>query len=157
LFSFTAYSAFAGLVVGVGLFLIWSVWAFFPGALSLQRPNQELIALILLFDLVLLAVGSMSFLARVWSIRFFETEFTVRARHLKKAFPYSKVQGVHMYVVFSGVRRGQVMSMDILGEKPLTITGNPKSRVLNTDLYTWLQEVVRRQQHAEEDHQAVAQ
>ena len=140
LFSFTAYSAFTGLVVGVALFIIWSIWVVSPGLLALEPPSLKVAALVLLFDLVLLSVGCVGLLTGVWSMRFFDGEFTVRARGLEKAFAYSQMTDVHIYLVFSGVRRRSVLRMDILGDKSFTITGNPWNKVLNTDLYHWLKE-----------------
>jgi len=138
LFSFTAYSAFAGLSVGVALLLIWSVWVFSPSALSLRPPDALLTVSVLLFDLVLLGLGSVGLLLRVWNMRFFEEAFTVRARGVSASFAYTQLKDVHLYIVSSGLQRRQVLRIQVLDEEPFTITGNPRNKVLNTDLHSWL-------------------
>jgi hypothetical protein len=140
LFSFTAYSAFTGIVVGLALLVIWSIWVASPATLALKPPTLNVAALVLLFDIILLSVGSIGLLSGIWAMRFFEDEFTVRSKGVKKAFVYSQVKDVHVYLVFSGFRRRPVLRIDVEGEKQLTITGNPTNRALGTDLYHWLKE-----------------
>jgi len=138
LFSYTAYSAFAGLAVGAVLFIIWLIWVISPGLLALKPPNLVLAAFVLLFDLVLLSVETVSLTVGVWNVRFFENEFTVRAKGLRKTFTSAGVADLHTYLLFSGFRQRQVLRMDIPGGRTLTVTGNPKNTVLKTDLYDWL-------------------
>ena len=140
LFTFTAYSAFIGVAVGVALLLIWSAWVFFPQAISAKSPGDPVAAAVLVFDLLLLGLGLAGLHIRVWRVRFFDKEFAVRARGVMREFPYSQVTGVHIYLVSSGLVRRQVLRIDLEDGKPVTITANPKNEVLNTDLYHWLRE-----------------
>ncbi|MDA4121594.1 MAG: hypothetical protein OK456_00265 [Thaumarchaeota archaeon] len=140
LFTFTAYSAFISVAVGVALLLIWSAWAFFPKTISAKPPGDPVAAAVIVFDLSLLGLGLAGLHIRVWRVRFFDKGFAVRARGVKKEFPYSQVTGVHIYLVSSGLVRRQVLRIDMEDGEPVTITANPKNKVLKTDLYHWLRD-----------------
>jgi hypothetical protein len=157
LFSFNAYTVVTGLAMGVCLFIIWSVWAFEPGVIRAPPPSLGLVAFVLVFDVVLLVVGTMSLLRRVWSVRFFENGFTVRGRGLKREFSYSQVNDVQFYQVNVGFGRRQVIRIELNGDVSFTITKNPKNKTLNTDLYHWLKERTRGQEGAEKSAAAVTQ
>lgn len=137
LFSYTAYSAFIGLIVGVGLLTLTSVWAILLHGTSSSLGQKEII-LTALFDLLLLAVSLVGLQRRVWMMRFYENSFTVRGRNLRKAFAYSQIETLHHYKIFTGFRGREIIIIDVDGEKSFAISANPSNIALGTNLYHWL-------------------
>lgn len=139
LFSYTAYSVFTGLIVGLVLLALALVWIFPLDALSNYPSMTNGIILILVFDLVLLVVSGISILRRVWRVQFFENHLSVRGRGIKQSFAYSQIMDLHHYSVYSGFRSREIIILDMGGSTSFTIAGNPVNKGLEKDLLSWLE------------------
>jgi len=138
LFHYRAYSPFLGVSVGLALFIIWFVWVILLGGLSSKPSESPTAIVILIFDFALVSLSVISLSRRVWTIRFYEDTFAVRAKNLNKEFSYSQVKDLSTFRVMSGFQNRDIISIEVDGESSFTISGNPKSRILNIDLYHWL-------------------
>jgi hypothetical protein len=139
LFRYTAYSSLIGLAIGPALFILWFYWAIVLGAISASPSKLPAVLVILLFDLALIILSAFTLSKRVWSMRFYENAFAVRARNLSKQFAYSQVKEVEHFRIFSGFQNREIITIEVEGERPFTISGNPKNSSLNIDLYRWIQ------------------
>lgn len=139
LFTFSSYpTSVAGLATGAALVLITLVWQADPAALGLPPPKLVLALFVLTFGVLLIALAVAGLFFRVWSIRFYDAQFVVRTRGMRRAFEYREVKDVRVYSVFSGFRNRTLIQIHVLEERPFTISGNPHNQNLGTNLYSFL-------------------
>lgn len=78
------------------------------------------------------------FMARVRFAEFWNDRFTAKGRRFNKQFSYSDIRDVSLV---RGAWPSTLVTISLKGEEePLTLQNNPYSKLLDTDLYSWLKE-----------------
>ena len=132
---------------------VWTYWVFFAFTFftcilflfrngTIANPTIEIVAAVSVFSL---AGGILTSTDQIWSFSFFEDYFTLTRGTTIRKIDYDQVENVSRTSVFRPFRPSIRMKICLKeAEGPIGVPGNPRSRLLKEDLYSWLTEKVNR-------------
>jgi len=137
LFGLSLWAVLIPLPVFAGMTMLLGVFALITPNLPMYPVGAFSIALSLFFMIIFAKLLTAQ---EIRSAMFYDDFFRVTGKGIDRTIEYPEIKGVRLVSApLSYVLLGPRLEISLhSGESPLELHANPKNRILNLDLYSWL-------------------